>query len=318
MLITVAICTRNRANFLQRAVASVLPQMTTETELLIVDNASTDDTPAVAARLASSHPRVTVCREAELGISAARNAALKTAGGKFVLFLDDDDTAEPGWLAAYQRFLSAPPSKKIAVVGGAVFPYCETPLPKWVKAGGSFDRGDSPKRLPYRDSPLCTNSAYSREAAIAVGLFDTQLGRKGNQMMSREESDLNLRLQDAGYEIWWLPDARIRQFVWASRFKFRAMTRAKFDDGRSIAIQRLKSRRRGWERGLYRVGRVVITPFHALLCLLAVLFTLPWRQRRMGLFLRAVLIAGIGWQMLASGGTTTPNNINRATPGKET
>ena len=53
-LITVAICTRNRAALLEKAVRSVLRQMTGDAELLIVDNASTDDTPGVAARLAAS------------------------------------------------------------------------------------------------------------------------------------------------------------------------------------------------------------------------------------------------------------------------
>ncbi len=120
-LITVAICTHNRAAFLEKAVRSVLRQMTGDAELLIVDNASADDTPIVAARLAATNPQVEVIREAELGLSAARNAALKQARGEFVLFLDDDATAEPDWLAAYRCFLSAPPSEKIAVVGGAVF-----------------------------------------------------------------------------------------------------------------------------------------------------------------------------------------------------
>jgi hypothetical protein len=62
-----------------------------------------------------------------------------------VLFLDDDATAEPGWLAAYQRFLSAPPSEKIAVVGGAVVNEYEVPPPKWVNASATFDSGGSPK-----------------------------------------------------------------------------------------------------------------------------------------------------------------------------
>ena len=301
VLITVAICTRNRVALLEKAVRSVLPQMTGDAELLIIDNASTDNTPELTAQLAATNPGVKVCREAELGISAARNAALKKARGQYVLFLDDDDAAEPGWLAAYQGFLSAPPSGKIAVVGGAVFPYYETPPPKWINAGAGYHRGDLPKCLPYRDGPLCTNSAYSREAALAVGMFDTQLGRKGSQMMSREESDLNLRLQDAGYEIWWLPGAAIRQFVSASRMNFRALMRSRFADGRSIAIQRLKSRRKGWDRDIYRMARAVIAPFQASLCLLASLFTLPWRHRQMGLLLRAALIAGMGWQMLVNG-----------------
>jgi glycosyltransferase involved in cell wall biosynthesis len=296
---------------LQRAVASVLPQLTDETELVVVDNASTDDTSAVAAQLAAANPAVKVSRESELGLSAARNTALKKARGQYVLFLDDDATVEPGWLAAYQRFLSAPPSEKIAVVGGAEFtieyeispPSCTNHMKN---PDATFDRGGSPMRLPYRDSLLGCNIAYSREAALTAGMFDTQLGRKGSQMMSREESDLNLRLQDAGYEIWWLPGAAIRHFMPASRGKFCALMRARFDDGRSIAIQRLKSRRPGWDRGFYRVGRIVGTPFHMLVSLLAALFTVPWRHRRMGYLLRTVLIAGIGWQMLAGG--SNPGN----------
>ena len=170
ILITVVICTHNRANFLQRAVESVLPQMTGGTELLIVDNASTDDTPGVAARLAAADPKVKVWREKELGLSVARNAALKKAQGQYVLFLDDDATAEPGWLAAYQRFLSAPPSGKIAVVGGAAFTIeYEIALPSWtdpLNPSAVYDRGHSPKRLPYLDCLLGCNIAYSRAAVI--------------------------------------------------------------------------------------------------------------------------------------------------------
>jgi glycosyltransferase involved in cell wall biosynthesis len=213
-LITVAICTRNRAALLEKAVRSVLPQMAGDAELLIVDNASTDGTPAVAARLASSSPRVTVCREAERGISAARNAALKKARGEFVLFLDDDETAEPDWLAAYQRFLSAPPSGKIAAVGGAVLTEYEIGPPNQGDASASIDGGDSPKCLPYPGSLYGGNTAYRRATAIAVGMFDPQLGR-------REDSDMNLRLQDAGHELWWLPGAAIWHFAPVNRMKFR-------------------------------------------------------------------------------------------------
>ena len=274
-LITVAICTRNRAAFLEKAVRSVLPQMTGRTELLIVDNASTDDTPAVAARLAAANPCVNALREAELGLSAARNAALKSARGEFVLFLDDDATAEPDWLATYQRFLSAPPSGKIAAVGGAVLNEYEIPLPKWANASAPFDRGNSPKRLAYRDSLFGGNTSYRREIVLAVGMFDTRLGRKGKNMMGREESDLNLRLQDTGHELWWLPGATILHFVPASRMTYRANMRGRFDEGRSIAIQRLKTRRAGWDRELYRVARIIGAPFHALVHLLAALIALP-------------------------------------------
>jgi glycosyltransferase involved in cell wall biosynthesis len=300
-LITVAICTRNRAGLLQRAIASVLPQLTGEAEVLIVDNVSTDSTPEVAASFTAANPRVKVWREAEMGLSAARNAALKLAHGRYVLFLDDDATAEPGWLAAYLRFLSAPPSEKIAVVGGTVFPNFEITPPKWVNTDITFDLGNSPKILPHRDSPWGCNIAYRRELALELGQFDTRLGRKGEQMMSREESDLNLRLQDVGYEIWWLPGAAIRHLVPASRLKVRAMMRAWFSEGRSIAIQRLKSRRGIRDRCLYRAGRIVVAPFHALAHFLAMLLLLPLsRAKAIGHLFQTCRNCGMAWQLFVN------------------
>ena len=79
--------------------ASVLPQLAGTTAIMIVDNASTDETALVAGKLAASHPAVKALREDELGLSAARNCALQHAGSEYVLFLDDDAVAEPGWLA---------------------------------------------------------------------------------------------------------------------------------------------------------------------------------------------------------------------------
>jgi glucosyl-dolichyl phosphate glucuronosyltransferase len=302
LLITVAICTRNRANLLRQAVESVLPQLTGGTELLIVDNVSTDNTPEIAAQFAAANPRVKVWRETELGLSAARNAALKLAHGRYVLFLDDDAMAEPGWLAAYQCFLSAPPSEKIAVAGGAVFPHFEITPPQWVNTDITFDLGNSPKMLPYRDSPWGCNLAYRRGLALELGQFDTRLGRKGEQMMSREESDLNLRLQDAGYEIWWLPGAAVRHLVPASRLKFRAIMRAWFSEGRSIAIQRLKARHGSWDRGFYRAGRIIAAPFHALAHFLAALILLPGnRPKAIGHLFQTCRNCGMAMQLLVSG-----------------
>jgi glycosyltransferase involved in cell wall biosynthesis len=298
-LITVAICTHNRAAFLEKAVRSVLRQITGDTELLIIDNASIDDTPAVAAQLAAANPCVKVFREEELGLSAARNAALKQACGEFVLFMDDDATAKPDWLAAYQRFLSAPPSEKIAAVGGAVFSEFEIAPPKWASSDSTFNPGDSPKRLSYGGSLFGGNIAYRRETALAAGMFDTQLGRKGGGRMSREESDLNIRLQDAGHEIWWLPGAAILHFVPVSRMKFREIMRGRLAEGRSIAIQRLKARRSGWDRESYRVARIIAAPFHALIHLLAALIALPRSYSKAAEhLLQACRNCGIAMEML--------------------
>jgi glycosyltransferase involved in cell wall biosynthesis len=91
-LVTVYMPTRNRLPLLQRAVASVHAQTYPHLQLIVVDDASNDGTPAYLAALASGDPRITFIRNATAGgAPAARNAAIRAARGELVTGLDDDD-----------------------------------------------------------------------------------------------------------------------------------------------------------------------------------------------------------------------------------
>jgi glycosyltransferase involved in cell wall biosynthesis len=91
-LVTVAIPTWNRAAYLGESAASVLRQSYRDLEVLIGDNASTDETPAVAQQLSRADPRVRYVRHPEnLGMVGNWNALLRLATGKFFLLLSDDD-----------------------------------------------------------------------------------------------------------------------------------------------------------------------------------------------------------------------------------
>ena len=132
LFLTVAVCTRNQAQLLTRAVESVLPQLGPDTELLIVDNASTDETPQVIAALAANNPVIRLCQEATPGIPFARNAALLNARGRHILFFDHDELVEPGWLDAYRSFLKNPPTSQLGCVGGPYLAQPEAPGPAWL------------------------------------------------------------------------------------------------------------------------------------------------------------------------------------------
>lgn len=94
--VSVYLPTRNRAALLPRAIDSVLRQDHTELELLVVDDASTDATPEVLARIAAADPRVRMFRqERQGGAPAARNVALRAATGRYVTGIDDDDEMLP-------------------------------------------------------------------------------------------------------------------------------------------------------------------------------------------------------------------------------
>ena len=291
--ITIAICTRNRSALLKSAVRGVQAQAPGRTEILIVDNGSTDDTAKVAAEFAAADSRVKFFLEPQAGLSRARNVALRHAAGDWVIFLDDDAEIEPGWLAAYENFFSNLPSAKTAVVGGAVIPRYETPPPKWMNAGGQQDLG--PKSFCLSSGGILweCNCAWRRDAVLQAGGFDTELGHQGEVAGYREGTDLNSRLQNAGHEIWWLPGAAVRHFIHASRLNLKWVLQAAFHNGRTTAIQRMKARA-GCGRLFYGVGRVLIAPLHCIVNLLVALVSFPFQSGRVaaGELVRAASIAG--------------------------
>jgi hypothetical protein len=95
-LISVVTPTRDRRDFLERAVASVTGQTYANWELVVVDDGSTDGTPDFLARLAD--PRIRSYRCDGRGACAARNVALANLTGEIVAYLDDDNIMHPHWL----------------------------------------------------------------------------------------------------------------------------------------------------------------------------------------------------------------------------
>jgi glycosyltransferase involved in cell wall biosynthesis len=116
--ISVILATYNRAASLRRAIASVLAQDGARFELIVVDDASTDDTRDYLATLADPRVRV-VLAESNLGPSGARNLGLNTARADIVAFLDSDDCYRPGRLAVPLKAFAADP-ELVCVLSGAV------------------------------------------------------------------------------------------------------------------------------------------------------------------------------------------------------
>jgi glycosyltransferase involved in cell wall biosynthesis len=93
MTSAVVIPVRNRAGLIGRAVESVLHQTRQLSEIVVVDDGSTDDTPRVVAKLAKTDPRVRLLRLAKsVGAAAARNRGVAETRADWVCFLDSDDT----------------------------------------------------------------------------------------------------------------------------------------------------------------------------------------------------------------------------------
>ena len=262
VLVTVAICTRNRRQRLLQAVESVVPQLSGETELLIIDNGSTDGTDGAIRELQQTDARIRYEPAPGKGIASARNVALLKAHGSHVLFLDDDELAGPDWLKQYLRFLERHSSSRIAAVGGPYVARHLSPAPRWVRQNyGVFDLRREEGVLPYGESPAGGNSAYHRVRALDVGGF-SEVVRRG------EDSELTLRLQTAGWEVWWLPTAVVYHLISAERFRVKYQMKVAFEEG----IDRAQScgstfTPRKWYP-LYVAGRVLVAPVHFVLLLL--------------------------------------------------
>lgn len=109
-LVSVIIPTYNRAHLLPRALDSVLSQTYPHVEPIVVDDGSTDGT---ASLLDGYGDRITVVSQANAGVSAARNAGIRTAKGGFIALLDSDDAWTPEKLASQVAFFQANPEAMI-------------------------------------------------------------------------------------------------------------------------------------------------------------------------------------------------------------
>ena len=113
--ISVLLPFRNAAITLDAAVASIAIQSYVAWELLLINNASADESPAIARRWAEHDPRITLLHEPRIGIAHALNTGLACATGSYIARMDADDVSHPERIAKQAAYLDAHP--EIGVLG---------------------------------------------------------------------------------------------------------------------------------------------------------------------------------------------------------
>lgn len=110
-LVSILVCTFNRDRLLPGALRSLLAQTGIDqdaTEIIVVDDGSTDATQRIIAELQRDSPiRIVAVTGAHVGLGAARNLAVSHARGAWLAFFDDDQIADPCWLSALLASASA-------------------------------------------------------------------------------------------------------------------------------------------------------------------------------------------------------------------
>jgi glycosyltransferase involved in cell wall biosynthesis len=212
VLLTAAVCAHNEGRFLAGCLRSLAAQDAADFEILVVDNASTDETAELARQFAGREPRARVVREEVLGLSAARNRALAEARGQVVAFIDADAVADPAWLSALGRAFREEPAA--AVVGGRVLVRWGSPPPRWWAPAldevfNRFDYPEPRKEMRYPRYPYGTNLAVHVEIGRRLGGFHTRLGRHGQALLAAEEVALCWRAECAGHKVVYTRDALV-------------------------------------------------------------------------------------------------------------
>jgi GT2 family glycosyltransferase len=231
----VVICTASheRAALLSACVYSLFAGRRMPDETLVV----VDQNPRLTTELAGSLPTPAHLLETELqGLSQARNVGLRAANSDIVAFVDDDATAEPEWLSSLMDAFET---------DDEVLAACGPVLPRWgaerrwlpdelLWVVGCTYRGHREDAGPVRN-PIGCNMAFRRRQLAATGGFATGFGKRGNALKTCDETELSLRLErDHGQgRIRFVPRARVRHFVPASRISWRLLLRRSLSEGLS-------------------------------------------------------------------------------------
>ena len=136
----------------------------------------------------------------------------RTDAPRGLAVLDDDAVPRPGWLEALLRAYGA---QAVACAGGPIVSQFFSPPPPWLTQQfhavlSAYDLGPHARRLrdcPSWEYPFGANISFRVSTARALGGFSTRFGLRGAQQLAHEETDLCLRIDRAGGEIHYVPDA---------------------------------------------------------------------------------------------------------------
>ena len=243
MKVTVAICTHNRAKDTGEAIESVLAQNMDieDIEILVIDNLSSDHTAEVVDDLCHQHgSRIRYILELKLGLSVARNRAIKEARGEYILFLDDDALASSQWAQQIVDVFESDPT--IGCVGGRIDPIWESQEPDWVpkeyrSVFTILDYSNVVKEMPAPSIPYGANVAFRTSIFHHMKPFREDLGRVGNNLLSSEESELIARLRE-NYKVYYTPFASVQHKIAKERTTKKWFLKRMFWQGVSDAVKR--------------------------------------------------------------------------------
>ena len=227
--VDVVVCTWNRAPQLADTLESLTKLIVPydrQLRVIIVDNNSTDDTAEVIKKFAAhkffDRHKLLSLFEPQQGHTFSRNAAIKHLDSDLMMWTDDDVAVDSFWVQKMVEFADLHPLA--AFFGGPIVAKLLPRCPDWVEENwetlkGCFaDRqiGDQPLALSHQRLPYGANFAV-RASVQKAFTFNTELGRRGEEVLGEDELDVMRRMLDEGLTGQWNPEARVTHVIPSQR-----------------------------------------------------------------------------------------------------
>jgi len=220
-------------------------------EVIVVDNAPIIRAiPDNVRRIEAKLPLRWGC-ERQIGLSNARNLGARLATGEILAYIDDDVTAERGWL---QNLAEPFVDDHVACVGGAISLSLPVTLPRWYGPAleGWFSRYDPPLGISqvadFAELPYGANLALRRSLWEQLGGFDVSIGRRGRDWAGGEDLEFCLRAMAAGYSVLRTSAARVLHHISADRLTMSYLWRVSRQAGLTLARLDPAGSRAKWMR----------------------------------------------------------------------
>ncbi len=223
MTISFIICTYNRDKYIYECLRHLAQNTQQEGwEMVVINNNSTDNTASECERFVADYSPTNYRYfvETQQGLSFARNRGIAESQGDWLVFLDDDAMVGKDYIAHLQTNISAHP--EAGAFGGAIEPFFEEQTPDWLNPWSmsfvsAIDLGDEVKPFPAKSYPIGANMGISRATIDRIGVFNTALGRTGNNLMGGEEKDIFNRIREANMPILYFPAIKVQHCIPARR-----------------------------------------------------------------------------------------------------
>jgi len=225
MQLSIIICSYNRANYISAALDALYQQTTSldQFEVFVVDNNSSDGTPAIFSAWRASHPngQFYYVTEKQQGASFARNTGAALAKADWLCFIDDDAIAYPNYVAQVIKHTYDQPF--VIGFGGRIIPKYIPEEPKWMSyyvssMVGNFDYAPKACAFEHGKYPLESNMIVSKKVFDQVGGFNTAIpGVMGTVRIGGEGKDLFYKIMHLGHTIYYDPSIIVDHIVEVSK-----------------------------------------------------------------------------------------------------